>query len=70
MNIATSFDESKLLQAVLDAIAANGPAVEDYKKGKTAAANRIKGHVMKTAKGAPNELVQKLLEAELAKLMG
>lgn len=70
LNISTSFDESKLLQAVLDAIAANGPAVEDFKKGKAAAANRIKGHVMKNAKGAPNELVQKLLDAELAKLMG
>ncbi|WP_020472552.1 Asp-tRNA(Asn)/Glu-tRNA(Gln) amidotransferase subunit GatB [Zavarzinella formosa] len=70
LGIQTDFDESKLLQAVLEAIAANGPAVEDYKKGKTAAANRIKGHVMKTAKGAPNDVVQRLLEAELAKLMG
>lgn len=70
LNIATSFDESKLLAAVLEAIAANGPAVEDYKKGKTAAANRIKGHVMKTQKGAPNDIVQKLLDAELAKLVG
>jgi len=70
LGIATSFDESKLLAAVLDAIAANGPAVEDFKKGKTAAANRIKGHVMKMQKGAPNDVVQRLLDAELAKLTG
>jgi len=64
---AADFDEGALRQAVKDAIAANPAALEDFKKGKTAAANRIKGHVMKTQKGAPNDVVQKLLDEELAK---
>jgi aspartyl-tRNA(Asn)/glutamyl-tRNA(Gln) amidotransferase subunit B len=63
----TDFDEGTLRQAVKDAIAANPQALDDYKKGKTAAANRIKGHVMKNQKGAPNDVVQRLLEEELAK---
>jgi len=64
---AADFDELALRQAVKDAIAANPQALDDFKKGKTAAANRIKGHVMKSNKGAPNDVVQKLLEEELAK---
>jgi aspartyl-tRNA(Asn)/glutamyl-tRNA(Gln) amidotransferase subunit B len=64
---AADFDEGALLQAVKDAIAANPQALDDFKKGKTAAANRIKGHVMKTNKGAPNDVVQRLLDDELAK---
>jgi aspartyl-tRNA(Asn)/glutamyl-tRNA(Gln) amidotransferase subunit B len=64
---ATDFDEGALRQAVLDAMKANPQSVDDYKKGKTAAANRIKGHVMKMNKGAPNEVVQKLLEEELSR---
>jgi aspartyl-tRNA(Asn)/glutamyl-tRNA(Gln) amidotransferase subunit B len=63
----TDFDEGTLRQAVKDAIAANPQALDDFKKGKTAAANRIKGHVMKSNKGAPNDVVQKLLDEELAK---
>jgi aspartyl-tRNA(Asn)/glutamyl-tRNA(Gln) amidotransferase subunit B len=68
IQLPSSFDEGKLRQAVLEAIGANAQAVDDFKKGKTAAANRIKGHVMKNQKGAPNDVVQKLLEEELAKL--
>jgi aspartyl-tRNA(Asn)/glutamyl-tRNA(Gln) amidotransferase subunit B len=56
-----------LRKAVKDAIAANPQAVDDFKKGKAAAANRIKGHVMKANKGAPNDVVQKLLDEELAR---
>ena len=67
LNIATSFDEGLLRTAVREAIAANPQAVEDVRKGKTAAANRIKGQVMKSNKGAPNDLVQRLLDEELAK---
>jgi aspartyl-tRNA(Asn)/glutamyl-tRNA(Gln) amidotransferase subunit B len=63
----TDFDEGTLRRAVKDAIAANPQALDDFKKGKTAAANRIKGHVMKSNKGAPNDVVQKLLDEELAK---
>jgi aspartyl-tRNA(Asn)/glutamyl-tRNA(Gln) amidotransferase subunit B len=64
---AADFDEGALRQAVKDAIAANPQALDDFKKGKTAAANRIKGHVMKSQKGAPNDVVQRLLDEELAK---
>ncbi len=67
IGVKTDFDESTLRQAVVQAIAANPQALDDYKKGKTAAANRIKGHVMKSNKGAPNDVVQRLLEEELAK---
>ena len=67
LGVKTDFDESALRAAVVQAIAANPQALDDYKKGKTAAANRIKGHVMKSNKGAPNDVVQRLLEEELAK---
>jgi aspartyl-tRNA(Asn)/glutamyl-tRNA(Gln) amidotransferase subunit B len=60
-------DETVLREAVLAAIAANPKAVDDYKKGKVAAANSIKGYVMKNNKGAPNDVVQRLLEEELKK---
>jgi aspartyl-tRNA(Asn)/glutamyl-tRNA(Gln) amidotransferase subunit B len=63
----TDFDEGALRQAVQAAIAANPQALDDFKKGKTAAANRIKGHVMKANKGAPNDVVQRLLDEELAR---
>jgi aspartyl-tRNA(Asn)/glutamyl-tRNA(Gln) amidotransferase subunit B len=65
---AASYDENALRQAVKEAIAANPQALDDFKKGKTAAANRIKGHVMKSNKGAPNDVVQKLLDEELARV--
>jgi aspartyl-tRNA(Asn)/glutamyl-tRNA(Gln) amidotransferase subunit B len=42
--------------------------VADFKKGKAAAANRIKGAVMKQTKGTANpELVQQILLEELQK---
>jgi aspartyl-tRNA(Asn)/glutamyl-tRNA(Gln) amidotransferase subunit B len=53
---------------VLASIAANPKVVADYKAGKVQAANKIKGEVMKANKGAPNDLVQKLMEEELAKV--
>jgi aspartyl-tRNA(Asn)/glutamyl-tRNA(Gln) amidotransferase subunit B len=63
-----TFDEGTLRAAVATAIGANPKAVADYKAGKTAAANKIKGEVMKANKGAPNDLVQRLLDEELAKV--
>jgi len=63
----SAFDERALRAAVREAMAANAQAVEDFRKGKAAAANRIKGHVMKANKGAPNDVVQRLLDEELAK---
>jgi aspartyl-tRNA(Asn)/glutamyl-tRNA(Gln) amidotransferase subunit B len=68
LGIKTDFDEAALRGAVRAAIAANPKAVEDYKSGKAAAANRIKGDVMRANKGAPNDMVQRLMEEELAKV--
>ncbi len=61
-------DEGQLLEIVRRAIAANPKAVADFKKGKTKAADAIKGAVMRETKGmAKTELVQQLLLQELAK---
>lgn len=60
-------DEGQLRDIVRRAIAANARAVADYKKGKTKAADAIKGAVMRETKGmAKMEEVQKLLLEELA----
>jgi aspartyl-tRNA(Asn)/glutamyl-tRNA(Gln) amidotransferase subunit B len=55
-----------LVDIVRKAVAANPKAVADFKKGKAAAAQSIKGAVMRETKGtAPPDLVQKLLMEEL-----
>ncbi len=62
-------DDNKLLDIVKAAIAENPKSVEDYKKGKTAAAQRIKGSIMRATKGAVKpETVDQVLAEELAKL--
>jgi aspartyl-tRNA(Asn)/glutamyl-tRNA(Gln) amidotransferase subunit B len=62
-------DAGQLVEIVRKAIADNPKSVEDYKKGRTAAAQRIKGAVMKETKGtAKPDLVDKLLAEELAKV--
>ncbi|MCS6850202.1 MAG: Asp-tRNA(Asn)/Glu-tRNA(Gln) amidotransferase subunit GatB [Gemmataceae bacterium] len=59
----------ELLAIVRRAIAANPKAVADFKKGKTAAAQAIKGAVMKETKGtAKPDLVQQLVMDELQKV--
>ena len=59
-------DESQLREIVRRAIAANAKAVADFKKGKTKAADAIKGAVMRETKGtAPMDQVQRLLLQEL-----
>jgi aspartyl-tRNA(Asn)/glutamyl-tRNA(Gln) amidotransferase subunit B len=61
-------DAAALAEVVRRAIAANPKAMADYKKGKAAAANSIKGAILREIKGAaPADLVQQLLEEELAK---
>jgi aspartyl-tRNA(Asn)/glutamyl-tRNA(Gln) amidotransferase subunit B len=61
-------DTGQLLEIVRRAIAANPKAVADYRKGKTKAADAIKGAVMRETKGmARTEAVQELLLQELAK---
>jgi aspartyl-tRNA(Asn)/glutamyl-tRNA(Gln) amidotransferase subunit B len=62
-----TFDDATLRAAVVAAIGANPKVVADYKAGKVQAANKIKGEVMKANKGAPNDVVQRLMEEELAK---
>jgi aspartyl-tRNA(Asn)/glutamyl-tRNA(Gln) amidotransferase subunit B len=59
-------DDGQLLEIIRRAIAANPKAVADFKKGKTKAADAIKGAVMRETKGmAKMEQVQRLLLAEL-----
>jgi aspartyl-tRNA(Asn)/glutamyl-tRNA(Gln) amidotransferase subunit B len=61
-------DEGQLRELITRAIAANPQAVADFKNGKTKAADRIKGAVMKETKGlARADLVEKLMLEELAK---
>jgi aspartyl-tRNA(Asn)/glutamyl-tRNA(Gln) amidotransferase subunit B len=61
-------DEGQLVEIIRRAIAANPKAVADYKKGKTKAADAIKGAVMRETKGmAKTEMVQQLLVQELQK---
>jgi aspartyl-tRNA(Asn)/glutamyl-tRNA(Gln) amidotransferase subunit B len=62
-------DEGALVEIIRRAIAANPKAVADFKKGKTKAADAIKGAVMRETKGmAKTELVQRLLLEELNKV--
>jgi aspartyl-tRNA(Asn)/glutamyl-tRNA(Gln) amidotransferase subunit B len=62
-------DAGALAALVADAIAGNPRAVEDYRKGKTAAGKAIVGRVMKASGGKANPaMVSKLVEAELDKL--
>ncbi len=57
-----------LVEIVRRAVAANPKAVADFKKGKAAAAQAIKGAVMKETKGtARPDLVQQILMEELQK---
>ncbi len=59
-------DEGQLLEIIRRAIAANPKAVADFEKGKTKAADAIKGAVMRETKGmAKMEQVQGLLLKEL-----
>jgi aspartyl-tRNA(Asn)/glutamyl-tRNA(Gln) amidotransferase subunit B len=61
-------DDTKLLEIIRKAIADNPKSVEDYKKGKTAAAQRIKGAVMRETKGAVKpDVVDRVMAEELAK---
>lgn len=63
-----TFDESTLRASVVSAIAVNTKAVADFKKGKDAAKMSIVGAVMKVNKGAPNDVVRRLVDEELAKV--
>jgi aspartyl-tRNA(Asn)/glutamyl-tRNA(Gln) amidotransferase subunit B len=61
-------DTGQLVEIVKRAIAGNPKAVADYKKGKTKAADAIKGAVMRETKGmAKTEVVQQIVMEELQK---
>ncbi|MCI0377997.1 MAG: Asp-tRNA(Asn)/Glu-tRNA(Gln) amidotransferase subunit GatB [Gemmataceae bacterium] len=61
-------DKEQLRELVQKAVAANAKAVADFKKGKTKAADAIKGAVMRETKGRANmDMVQELLLEELNK---
>jgi aspartyl-tRNA(Asn)/glutamyl-tRNA(Gln) amidotransferase subunit B len=61
-------DSGALAEVVRRAIAANPKAVADFKKGKAAAAQAIKGAVMKETKGtAKPDMVHQILMEELQK---
>ena len=64
---AADFDEGALRAAVVEAIGKNPKAVADFKGGKDAAKMSIVGAVMKANKGAPNDVVRRLVDEEIAK---
>jgi aspartyl-tRNA(Asn)/glutamyl-tRNA(Gln) amidotransferase subunit B len=69
LGIKVVSDAGELRAIVQRAIAANAKAVTDYKKGKTKAADAIKGAVMRETKGSARmDEVQKLLLEELEKM--
>jgi aspartyl-tRNA(Asn)/glutamyl-tRNA(Gln) amidotransferase subunit B len=64
---AADFDVEALRVSVVEAIAKNPKAVADYRGGKEAAKMNIVGAVMKANKGAPNDVVRRLVDEEIAK---
>jgi aspartyl-tRNA(Asn)/glutamyl-tRNA(Gln) amidotransferase subunit B len=68
LGIEVVSDAGALVEIVRRAIAANPKAVADFKKGKTKAADAIKGAVMRETRGAARaDLVEQILKEELAK---
>jgi aspartyl-tRNA(Asn)/glutamyl-tRNA(Gln) amidotransferase subunit B len=66
LGIQPMTDTSAAVEIVRKAIAANPKAVADYKKGKTAAANAIKGAIMRETRGSVRpDVVEQLLKEEL-----
>ncbi len=61
-------DEGALRAAAAAAIAANPKVVADIKGGKEQAKMSLVGAVMKANKGAPNDVVRRLVDEELAKV--
>jgi aspartyl-tRNA(Asn)/glutamyl-tRNA(Gln) amidotransferase subunit B len=66
----TQVADESALAAVIDRVMAQNPkALEDYKKGKTAAAKALVGQVMKATGGRANPaIVNRLLEEKLSKI--
>jgi aspartyl-tRNA(Asn)/glutamyl-tRNA(Gln) amidotransferase subunit B len=69
LGIQAVSDTGALVEVVRRAIANNPKAVADFKKGKAAAANAIKGAVMRETKGtARPDVLQQILMEELQKV--
>ena len=61
-------DSAELARIVADVVAANAKAVDDYKRGKSAAAKALVGQVMKATGGKANPtLVNQLLQEKLSR---
>jgi aspartyl-tRNA(Asn)/glutamyl-tRNA(Gln) amidotransferase subunit B len=68
LGIRVVADTGAVVEIVRRAIAANPKAVADFKKGKAAAANAIKGAIMRETKGSVRaDVVEKVLREELEK---
>jgi aspartyl-tRNA(Asn)/glutamyl-tRNA(Gln) amidotransferase subunit B len=65
LGLAQVSDTSALEEAVRAAIEANPAAVADYKRGKDAAINKLKGEVMKATRGKANQAVTEALLRQL-----
>jgi aspartyl-tRNA(Asn)/glutamyl-tRNA(Gln) amidotransferase subunit B len=67
--LAQVADEAALSQVIDSVMAANPKAIEDFKRGKTAAKKALVGQVMKATGGKANPaLVDRLLEDKLSKI--
>jgi aspartyl-tRNA(Asn)/glutamyl-tRNA(Gln) amidotransferase subunit B len=66
----TQLADEPALAAVIDQVIARNPkAIEDFRKGKTAAAKALVGQVMKATQGKANPaIVNRLLEEKLSKI--
>ncbi|MGL4551204.1 MAG: Asp-tRNA(Asn)/Glu-tRNA(Gln) amidotransferase subunit GatB [Gemmataceae bacterium] len=66
LGVTVVSDDGPIVESVRRAMAANPKAVADYRKGKKAAANSLKGAVMKELRGAGRaDVVDRVLQAEL-----
>jgi aspartyl-tRNA(Asn)/glutamyl-tRNA(Gln) amidotransferase subunit B len=66
LGIRVVADTGAIVEMVRKAMAANPKAVADFKKGKTAAANSLKGAIMRETKGSVRpDLVEQVLRQEL-----
>jgi aspartyl-tRNA(Asn)/glutamyl-tRNA(Gln) amidotransferase subunit B len=64
-------DEGAVVEIVRRAMAANPKAVADYRGGKAAAANALKGAIMRETKGSVRaDVVERVLREELDKVTG
>jgi aspartyl-tRNA(Asn)/glutamyl-tRNA(Gln) amidotransferase subunit B len=66
LGIRVVTDTGAIVEIVRKAMAANPKAVADFKKGKTAAANSLKGAIMRETRGSVRaDLVEQVLRQEL-----